>query len=157
MRPDRTFPSPSPDDNPQATPGAARALAGLLLTTLGLVIAIVGGIVIKDQRLAGEIVGEGATVASMLAVKVAGCVTLGLGLLLFVAGMALLGKGGKALVVRFGCLLFAGGIAAYVADLMLNDGPNKLARLFGLLAAALGIFVTAAAKGWLGGRSIFDD
>ncbi len=152
--------SPPPDDKLHTIGGAGRALAGMLLTILGLVIGLIGGFLVEQSHgLGKDILGEDATVASVLALKIAGFLVLGLGLLLGAAGVFLLGKRGKALTVRLGCFLFVAGIATYLVDLVLDQGPNKIARLVGLLSALLGIILIAAANGWLtGGRGgIFDD
>jgi hypothetical protein len=152
---------------PSPIAGAGRALAGILLITLGLVIGVIGMAPIKLHGLAEDILGEDATTAGMLALMVAGWLTVVLGLLVMGAGVFLLGKRGKSLSVRFGCLLFFGGIAIYVGDLILSQGPNgpervfevNVARTLGLLAALLGILVMALALGWLteGRGGIFDD
>jgi hypothetical protein len=164
-------PSPCPDDNLRASAGEGRslagmllstlrALAGMLLTTLGLVTSIVGGVLAKEmiRALLGmhQHVGEGIPTARTLALLVAGFLTFGLGLSLLVAGMFLLGDRGKVRMVRFGCVLFFGGIASYLGNLIVNHGQSRLASGLGLLAAALGLLGIAAAKGWIGKGSIFD-
>lgn len=166
MKKDRRSPnlqdasSSSPDDNLHTILSAGRALAGMLLTILGLVIGLVGGFLVEQpHNLGKDILGEDATMAGLLALKVVGFLVLGFGLLLGAGGAFLLGKKGKALTVRFGCFLVVAGIATYLGDLVLNEGPIKMARLVGLLSALLGIILIAAANGWLtGGRGgIFDD
>ena len=97
-----------------------------------------------------------------LALTVAAGLTLGLGLLLMGVGVFVLGKRGKALSVRIGGLLFLGGIATYLGDLLFNDEPLlplASARTWGLLAALVGILVMALAMGWLteGKGGIFDE
>jgi hypothetical protein len=165
--PDTKEPSSLFTDILRAFGGAGRALAGILLIILGMVVMVVGMAPIKLHGLGRDILGEDATTAGLLALTVAGWLTVGLGLLVMGAGVLLLGKRGKALSVRFGCLLFLGGIATYLGDLILNQGPKgpeavfevNVARTLGLVAALLGILLMSLALGWLteGRGGIFDD
>jgi hypothetical protein len=157
--------SPSLDGNLPAGAGAGRgpaaillsalrAVAGVLLTTLGIATGIVGGAVAKNMCHA---LGKGIPTARTLAYLVGGFLTLGVGLLIFAVGMLLLGREGKARLVGFGSLLFFGGLAVYFGNLIVTHGESRLVTLFSLLAAALGLVVIAASKGWLGKASIFDE
>jgi hypothetical protein len=148
--------SPSPGDKPRPIAGVGRALAGMLLTPLGLAIGLAGGALAKHMcRVVGRaFVGEGMPTLRTLALLVAGFLTLAFGGLLFIAGAVLLGKRG---MVRFGCLLVFGGLATCLVNLLVTHGEMRIVTLFSVLAAFLGIIIIAAAKGCTGTKSIFDD
>ena len=134
---DRPQPSvQQPDDGLPESTTPVKATLGMVLVVAGLAI-LIASLVLRDGNLTGK----------MPTIPYAGLMARLIGTIVMVLGMFLLGRGG---MIKFGCVLFVGGLISYLGNVIINHEFGGAANGLGGLAVLLGIILVAVANGWLG-------